>query len=234
MGLIMGRKGEFLDTRVGRPKKTPFNKIRGQVWLRQLLLESGSSSPTQLDENLGTVTDKNWYRYQSGERIPDLKTRQFVQQAYPATAKYFDSGPCRIFEVMQAQRIHDVVAALTGEIEILFSSQEIAITETNYCLEDPSYAVWLQGLAKNLYVERGYYGFGDSALPLVFASAHAESRFLGYGASMAHVAQDCIEYFAAEYGVDKGLWLSDAEISDGLGKAEEWRVIGRNLGMEIS
>jgi hypothetical protein len=212
---------------MGNRKKTDLERIQAQVWINSLLKKLGVSSVGKIDDVLGIEADKNWNRYKQGERCPHKDTLDLVEgkEKGQGSRKLFTLGPCRIFEILTVVSIQDAVEVIHEVIDDFCNEAGLVITETDYCLESPGLAVWLQGLATDLFNHRKYYGFGEEIIPLVLAVAHTENRFLGFNYSLARVADYALDFFEREYGVYRKYWESDPLIQAALHQAQVQKAL---------
>lgn len=81
---------------MGRPSRKPIDTLRTQVWYEEVRVILGLTTAYQMDERFGTGTDRNWYKYQRGSRIPTHATLAAVERVAPASRLVFDVGPSGI------------------------------------------------------------------------------------------------------------------------------------------
>ena len=198
---------------MGRNVRNSFDQLRTRFWYSAVSTAAQSSSAYRLNQIFGCEESKNWNKYKTGNRVPSSKTVNEVNGRFQGTLKTFQLGPYRLFEIMTAPRIHDAVAAITLELEVLCESNGFHITETPFCLENLSLANYLDGLGTEIFNKRNYYSFGDKVIPLAFAASHAESRFTGKKTAMADVIDDSLAYFELNFGIPISAWKYDKDIS---------------------
>lgn len=78
---------------MGRPSRKPIDTLRTQVWYEEVRSILGLTTAYQMDERFGTGTDRNWYKYQRGSRIPTHATLAAVERIAPTSRLVFEVGP---------------------------------------------------------------------------------------------------------------------------------------------
>jgi len=199
---------------MGRRKTSNLNSIRAQVWVHKIFNLVDTRSTSDLDDKFFTSLGKNWYQYERGETTPSKETQNKVFKEIPEAFSLYKLGPYRIFEIIEAERIHDAVEIIQSEIAKNFNPDEsnenvtnIKIEETPYIFEDSSYAKWLLGLGGDLYENRNTYALGDKIIPLAFATAYSESKFLGYNNSLIKLIDISLDYLEKQHGIKQESWF---------------------------
>ncbi len=210
---------------MGRKKLRDIDRIRTQVWIDGVKKRCKATTGAQIDEALGMEKGEIWYKYFHGSSAPNATTRKYVDQKLPAMSDLFIDGPMNVFKIIELGRLQDVAIVINEEIGKLCESIGISILETPYCIEDSSLAVWMQGIGLDLYMKRKEYSFDDQVIPLAFAAAHAESRFLDYTGSLVRLVGIGLEYFESEFGVTPDYWKSDKDIFQALSSAKSYEKL---------
>ena len=78
---------------MGRPTRKAIDKLRTSVWYEAVRIALGLRSAYQLDAHFGTGTDRNWYKYKAGTRVPTHATLAAVERAVAGSRAVFDIGP---------------------------------------------------------------------------------------------------------------------------------------------
>lgn len=78
---------------MGRPSRKAIDTLRTQVWYEAVRAGLDLKNPYEMDDHFGTGTDRNWYKYKAGTRVPTHATLSAVERAAPSSRAVFDVGP---------------------------------------------------------------------------------------------------------------------------------------------
>ena len=78
---------------MARPKRKEIDKLRTKVWYLHLESTLGKENAYQMDKYFESDTNRNWYKYRDGIRVPTHATLAFVERTCPGSREIFDSGP---------------------------------------------------------------------------------------------------------------------------------------------
>lgn len=101
---------------MGRPSRKPIDTLRTQVWYEEVRSVLGLSTAYQLDERFDTGTDRNWYKYQRGSRVPTQATLAAVERVAPTSRLVFDVGPAGIEMWKALSAPHDQLWPIIGAV----------------------------------------------------------------------------------------------------------------------
>jgi hypothetical protein len=78
---------------MGRPSRKGIDSLRTQVWYEAVRIGLDLKSAYEMDDYFGTGTDRNWYKYKGGTRVPTHATLAAVERVVPNSRAVFDIGP---------------------------------------------------------------------------------------------------------------------------------------------
>lgn len=76
-----------------RPKRRKIDQLKTQVWYEVARAQLGKRTAYEMDAAFGTNTDRHWYKYRAGTRVPTAATLAAVERACPGSRSAFDQGP---------------------------------------------------------------------------------------------------------------------------------------------
>lgn len=78
---------------MARPERSDFDKLRTKVWYEWIRQQLNLRTAYELDSHFGSGTSRNWYKYESGERVPTPATLYFVESKCVGSRLVFENGP---------------------------------------------------------------------------------------------------------------------------------------------
>lgn len=78
---------------MARPRRNKFDQLRTQVWYEFIRDQLGLNTAYEMDAYFGTGTDRNWYKYRAGTRVPTHATLAAVERVCLNSRSVFDKGP---------------------------------------------------------------------------------------------------------------------------------------------
>lgn len=81
---------------MARPKRKKIDQLRTKVWYEWLRDQLGLSTAYEMDDFFGSGTDRNWYKYRAGTRVPTHATLAAVERKCPGSRFVFEQGPNKV------------------------------------------------------------------------------------------------------------------------------------------
>lgn len=78
---------------MARPKRKSIDQLRTVIWYEWLRGGLGLSTAYEMDDFFGSGTDRNWYKYRAGTRVPTPATLAAVEKRCPGSRYVFEKGP---------------------------------------------------------------------------------------------------------------------------------------------
>lgn len=78
---------------MARPKRSDIDILRTKVWYEWIRTKLNLKTAYEMDLYFGSETDRNWYKYESGVRVPTHATLYFVESKCVGSRVIFDDGP---------------------------------------------------------------------------------------------------------------------------------------------
>jgi hypothetical protein len=76
-----------------RPKRKKIDQLKTQVWYEAVRTQLERKTAYEMDAKFGTGTDRHWYKYRAGTRVPTAATLAAVERVCPGSRAVFDQGP---------------------------------------------------------------------------------------------------------------------------------------------
>lgn len=76
-----------------RPKRSKINQLKTRIWYEVVRAQLGKNTAYEMDKEFGTGTDRHWYKYRAGTRVPTHATLAAVERKCPGSRSAFDHGP---------------------------------------------------------------------------------------------------------------------------------------------
>lgn len=226
---------------MGRPSKPAIDQTKSQVWMSKVIEISRVESASQLPAQIGIISDKEWYKYKKqrgkGGKCPTVQTLREVEKKLPGTERWFYSGPHRLFEVLETERLKNATQILFDELNSIFEAanglaeqtEPISIAETPFALDSTNTGAWLYNAARQMVNSYTYYDLPDTTLPWTFAAAYSASRFLDEPGPLVSVASTAINHFKQIYEVSEEHWMEKEDICIALEKEETYSQLQTGL-----
>ncbi len=78
---------------MGRPKRKEIDKLRTKIWYESIRKGLNLKNPYEMDAYFDSGTNRNWYKYKDGMRVPTHATLANVERKCPGSRAVFDTGP---------------------------------------------------------------------------------------------------------------------------------------------